>query len=388
MKKLFFWALAAMALVACQKGYTLSGECGTLNGQAKLSYGLPDGTPFSEETELKDGKFSFKGETPDVLEATVTLTPEGGDPIRARLYIENARIHMIINPEKIVDYAKYGGKVFSDVSVSGGRSNEFNNALEKAREEVNQLPEFKDLAAAQEELSAMGYVDMAAYDAKRDEISKRFADVRSEYAKKLREASSLCIKQFPDAEAAALMYYIYDNEKPFEEFEAGFNQFTEKVRESFLATRVREELVARRATQPGAEAPDFTLNDPDGKPVTLSQLRGQYVIVDFWASWCKPCRAGVPAMKELYAKYHDKGLEILGVSDDSNHDAWKKALEEDQTAWIHVVDEFPEKNKPSRVGTLYGVHYIPSYFLLDKEGKVIGKMNHEELEAKLAELLD
>ena len=122
--------------------------------------------------------------------------------------------------------------------------------------------------------------------------------------------------------------------------------------------------------------------------MTLFELRGQYVIVDFWASWCQPCRAGVPAMKELYAKYHDKGLEILGVSNDTNHEAWKKAIGEDQTPWIHVVDEFPEKNKPARVISQYGVHGIPAYFLLDKEGKIIGKMNHNELEAKLAELLD
>ena len=96
--------------------------------------------------------------------------------------------------------------------------------------------------------------------------------------------------------------------------------------------------------------------------MTLSSLRGQYVIVDFWASWCKPCRAGMPAMKDLYKKYHAKGLEIIGVSDDTNHDAWKQAVAQDQTPWIHVVDEFPEENKPSRVGRLYGVHYIPSYF--------------------------
>ena len=196
------------------------------------------------------------------------------------------------------------------------------------------------------------------------------------------------IDQNTDVEASAYMYRIYNSDLPFEELEAGFNRYSEKVRNSFLAKDLSEELAARRATIPGAEAPDFTLNDPEGNPVTLSSLRGQYVIVDFWASWCKPCRAGMPAMKELYAKYHDKGLEIIGVSDDNDHDKWRQAIEQDQTPWIHVVDEFPEENKPARVGQLYAVHYIPSYFLLDKEGKVIGKMEHEELEAKLAELLD
>lgn len=122
--------------------------------------------------------------------------------------------------------------------------------------------------------------------------------------------------------------------------------------------------------------------------MTLSSLFGQYLLIDFWASWCGPCRAGVPGLKELYAKYHDKGFEIIGIADDSNPESWKKALAEDKSPWIHVLDEFPDKNKPARVSSLYGVHYIPSYFLLDREGCFIGKFDHDGLEAKLHELLD
>jgi peroxiredoxin len=260
--------------------------------------------------------------------------------------------------------------------------------MEKAQKAVGELPEFAELAAAEEELKEIGYTDMAAYQAKSQEISTKFADVMSAYYEKVQQAIADCIAQFPDAEAAAYMFDVYNNNTPLAEYEAGFNNFSDKVKDSFLAQGAREELACRKATMPGAVAPDFTLNDPEGNPVTLSSLRGQYVIVDFWASWCKPCRAGVPDMKKLYAKYHPKGLEIIGVSDDSDHDAWKKAIEQDQTPWIHVVDEFPVENKPARVGSLWGVHYIPSYFLLDKEGKIIGKMEHEELAAKLAELLD
>lgn len=387
MKKYLILALAILAFSACQEGYVLTGKAGDLNGTAILTYALPDGTTCSDTTALTNGKFCFKGEVPETLPAVVTLTPDGGDPAKARLYLENCPIKMQINPDEVIDYGRYSGKLFSDVITTGGRSNAFEAATQEARKKVDELPEFQEYAAALNELSKIGYADREAYNAKNKEITEKFADVRIKYADKAREAINDCIAQFPDAEAAVSSYHLYARDKSLEEYEAGFNAFTEKVRNSFLAQDVRKELAGRKATQPGELAPDFTLNDPDGKPVTLSDLRGQYVIVDFWASWCKPCRAGMPGMKDLYAKYHDKGLEILGVSDDTKPEAWKQAIQEDQTPWIHVIDEFPEKNRPSRVGTLYNVHYIPSYFLVDKEGKIIGKMDHEELEAKLAELL-
>ncbi len=390
MKKIFVFFLGLAALCACtekQPGYDVKGQAGDMNGRAVLSYQTPEGEAVSDTVTMKGGAFAFKGSVSDVVAAGVTLIPDGGEPLMARLYLENCPISLKINPDKYVDYAQYGGKNLTDVEVAGGRSNEFNAAMEKAQKVVGELPEFADLAAAQEELQEIGYTDTAAYQAKSQEISEKFADVMPVYYEKVQQAINDCIAQYPDAEAALYMFSMYGTPMPNDEFEAGYNQFSEKVRDSFLGKDAREELASRKATQPGAEAPDFTLNDPDGNPVTLSSLRGQYVIVDFWASWCKPCRAGNPAMKELYAQYHPKGLEIIGVSDDTDHAAWKKAIEQDQTPWIHVVDEFPEEHKPARVGTLWGVHYIPSYFLLDKEGRIIGKMEHEELEAKLAELL-
>ena len=390
MKKILIAILALAALGACSKepGYVIKGQAGDLDGKAVLAYELPDGTPFSDTVAMNKGKFSFKGVVPDVVMGAVTLLPAGEDPLQARLYVENCPLTMDINTDKVVDYGRYGGKVLSDVAVTGGPNNAFADALNDVRKTVGQRPEFQELAAAMEEVETMGYADMAAYQQKQAEVQTRFADQLRAYYDAIEEETKKVIADNLDVEAAAYMFNRYYSDADTEEFEKAFNQYSEKVRGSFLATEAREELAARKATQPGAEAPDFTLNDPDGNPVTLSSLRGQYVIVDFWASWCKPCRAGMPAMKELYKKYHSKGLEIIGVSDDTDHNAWKNAIAQDQTPWIHVVDEFPVENRPARVGLLYGVHYIPSYFLLDKEGKVIGKMEHEELEAKLAELLD
>ena len=390
MKRILSIILAVAALSACTKqpGYVIKGQAGDLDGKAVLAYNLPDGTPVCDTVTMNKGKFTFKGSVPDVVLGSVTLLPAGEDPLRANVYVENCPLAMNVNVDKVVDYAQYGGKILNDVTTTGGPNNEFANQMQNVRTVIAQRPELKELAAAIEEVESMGYADMAAYQQKQSEIQSKFAEQLPAYYDALEEETKKVIAGNPDVEAAAYMFNRYYNDASTEDFEEAFNQYSEKVRNSFLAAEAREELAARKATQPGAQAPDFTLNDPDGKPVTLSSLRGQYVIVDFWASWCKPCRAGMPAMKELYKKYHPKGLEILGVSDDTDHNAWKKAIEQDQTPWIHVVDEFPIENRPARVGLLYGVHYIPSYFLLDKEGKVIGKMEHEELEAKLAELLD
>ncbi len=110
-------------------------------------------------------------------------------------------------------------------------------------------------------------------------------------------------------------------------------------------------------------------------------------MVDFWASWCKPCRASFPHMKELYKKYHAKGFEILGVTNDSNHKAWKKAIKNDEIPWLNVADEFPVNSAPARVISEYGMDYLPSTVLIDKDGIIIAKLLHgNELDQKLKEI--
>lgn len=150
---------------------------------------------------------------------------------------------------------------------------------------------------------------------------------------------------------------------------------------------VREELAARKRVQPGMPAPDFTLQTPDGGTLSLSDLRGKYVILDFWASWCAPCRASFPAMKEIYAQYKGRGLEILGISNDSRREDWLRALEQDQLPWKQVIDEFPEEYAPALAATLYAVPYLPTLILIDPDGKIVGKLDGEPaVKAKLAEI--
>lgn len=135
----------------------------------------------------------------------------------------------------------------------------------------------------------------------------------------------------------------------------------------------------------GEPAPDFTLPTPDGKSIALSSLKGKYILLDFWASWCGPCRQENPNVVRMYNKFKEKGFDIYGVSLDKEANAWKKAIEKDGLTWKHGSDL---KFWNSDVAQTYGVRAIPATFLLDKEGVIIAKnLRGAALEAKLTELL-
>ena len=135
---------------------------------------------------------------------------------------------------------------------------------------------------------------------------------------------------------------------------------------------------------PGMEAPDLVGNTPEGNSYKLSNLRGKYVLVDFWASWCGPCRRENPNVKAMYQKYKEKGFDILGVSLDREEGSWKKAIEQDGLIWHHISDL---KGWSSEHAQLYSVTSIPQTLLLDKEGKIIQRnLRGEQLGEKLREI--
>lgn len=135
----------------------------------------------------------------------------------------------------------------------------------------------------------------------------------------------------------------------------------------------------------GQPAIDFTQNDQEGNPVTLSSLYGSYLLIDFWAAWCGPCREENPNVVACYKEFHDKGFDVIGVSLDEDKEAWLKAIEDDGLTWTHVSDL---KGWGNAVSNMYGVNSIPSSMILDKEGIIIEKnLRGEDLKNKLAELM-
>lgn len=338
----------AVSVISCsQSGFSVKGHYSDCNGKAVLVYNDPETGSVKDTVVMSRGSFAFVGDIPDPVNAIVYVLPEGESQISLRMVLENAKINLDLDPADVQGRAN-GARSISKPRITGSPNNDFITGEEAVLEKLGD---------------------------KRDSDEARSAAM-VEYA-----------LAHPDVESAAQLFRVNADYLTTAEYEAAYNTFTPKVQQSSFAKRLREELAGRLATEPGATAPDFTLKNLEGQDITLSSFRGQYVLIDFWASWCVPCRASMPAMKELYAKYHDKGLEIIGLTNDSKADEWKKAVEEDQTPWIHVIDVFPSKGEPAVVSSLYSVHTVPTYLLLDKEGKVIGKMEHEALAAKLAELL-
>ncbi len=151
-----------------------------------------------------------------------------------------------------------------------------------------------------------------------------------------------------------------------------YNNLDSKIRLSAEGLQFAERIRIAKYTSIGSEAPDFVMEDVNGNDLKLSNFRGKYVLLDFWASWCMPCRAEHPYLRKVYEEYKEKGFEIFAVSLDQagKKEAWLNAIKKDQITWPQVSDLQFYNNKAA---ILYGIKAIPQNFLLDKEGKIIAK---------------
>jgi peroxiredoxin len=166
-----------------------------------------------------------------------------------------------------------------------------------------------------------------------------------------------------------------------------YNSLSQKLKDSEAGLQLKQSFVALKATAIGSAAPDFTQNDENGKPVKLSSFKGKYVLLDFWASWCGPCRQENPNVVRIFNKYKTKNFTVLGVSLDKPEGkaAWLNAIKADGLTWTHVSDL---KYWNNAAATLYFVDSIPQNFLIDPQGKIVAKnLRGADLESKLIELM-
>ena len=256
--------------------------------------------------------------------------------------------------------------------ASGTRGNDewqsyqrFTKLLSEKRENAMFAPEMRE--ASEEEQIARRKVIMQEYE----EELLRFQDKLAGDGNSLATLYSYW-KRYLNMDADE----IYSVLKKFDQQLAG-NRY-------YLDMKNRAETLTRVA--PGSMAPVFTAITLEGDTVSLADLRGKYVILDFWASWCMPCRAESVHVKEIYQKLHEKGLDVLSVSSDKDEQAWRKAIEDDGMVWNQGI--LRGKNK-KHVYELYGIVGIPAIWVIDPDGKIIAKgLRGEKLKDFCSQLFD
>ena len=194
------------------------------------------------------------------------------------------------------------------------------------------------------------------------------------------------ISKCPDSPAAAFYLYRYFTyQLSLDDLKATRAKISPALANSPYVKDLDGIIKQLEHVQIGQVAPEFSLPDTAGVSVSLSDFRGKYVLLDFWASWCGPCRAENPNVKKVYEKYKSKGLEIIGVSLDVKVDAWRKAIETDGLPWLHMSDL---KGWNSIVTDVYQIHGIPMLFVLDENNRIVGEgLRGEELEKCVQKVL-
>lgn len=376
MKKLLVWAALAAPLAAhAQQGYTIQGKIGTLNkpAMAYLTY-LTNGVRRIDSTYLRNGAFTFKGKVDGTKEAHLRLKHDDkpfNPTIRQRFdilafYLENREMK-VLSKDSV-----HNAKILN--SPTNDENKQLTAYLKLYYDKLDDLN--KEFASKPDNM-------------KRDTAYQRTLNVRAQrYLQDAAQAKLVYAKAHPTSYMAlvALNSTLSDDADAVAA-EKVFSQLSPAIQKTELGEAARTRMQKLRLTQTGVKAPDFTLNDVNGKPVKLSDFRGKYVLLDFWASWCGPCRRENPNLLKAYSQYKDKGFTILGVSLDKEADRekWLKAIETDGLIWPQVSDL---KYWQSDVTKLYDVKAIPMNFLIDREGKIVAKyLRGDALSQKLEEVL-
>lgn len=283
------------------------------------------------------------------------------------------------------------------ITVNGDANNEKAVVIMggKAQEELNRMTkEMSVFTDPMSELNKEYYAQQTQTG--RDSISKLMEPYREQYV----EYTKNYYNTHTDSYFATYYLRMDMGHMKYEDVKAVWDKLSPEVQKyGESAKDVKDELDVLEKVRPGMPAPDFTANDINGKPFTLSSLKGKVVIIDFWASWCVPCRKSNPHMRELYNKYHSRGLDLVYVSDDdSKPEAWKKAVEKDMLVgdgYHHVLRGMKwDRSKglagidhTNDISDKYAIHFLPTKYLIDRKGNIVCKIDEGE-DAKLDESLE
>jgi peroxiredoxin len=257
------------------------------------------------------------------------------------------------------------------ISVSGAPHNdEYSSAMGRMNAYYNQLPALREKLKNGDDSNPEYKKAMAAIEAIYDSVTW----FRHQYA-----------KYHPSSVASAMFVYLLQDKLPVEELERLYTALHDEVKGLDILSRLPERIAAKKNTIVGKPAPSFTMVDTEGKPVSFSSFKGKYVLLEFWASWCVPCRKDNPHLVKAYQQFKDKNFTIISVSLDDKGEKWKEAIQKDGLTWVHISD-LSGMNNP--VAKLYGVQPIPDNFLIDPSGTIIARgLRGEELEKKLKETI-
>ena len=383
MKRILMLLTVLTVIISCNKAgkneYIVSGTVkGIADGKTVVLEKQDEMGQFipMDTVKVKDGKFMIKGSAkePEIMLIQVEAL-EGKVPF----VLENGNINIIVDKDSL-QKSKFSGTFNNDVF------SKFNDDLTKFQKELQKkLMTFQNANMAK----------MKAAEQAKDTIV--INKLMKEYQGMQKEGMEFYVKFAVANPKALLSALIVDSmlndpavdiaraKKIYASFSPELKKYKPGKSIQTKLNKIGKPVTFAAAANVGSVAPDFTAKNPEGKSISLKQSLGKVTIVDFWASWCKPCRVENPNVVALYAKFHAKGLNILSVSLDKEASAWKDAIAKDNLTWNHVsnLKEFEDP-----IALQYGINEIPTIFVLDAKGVIIAKdIRGEELNAKIASLL-